>query len=154
MYQAPILLYCLLMKKYLIIGIAVVIAIAAVVFLTVHTRKTVTPSTGSGGTTLTTGVRGIVLLGPTCPVEHIPPNPACADKPYATAIAVYSAGSESPYMIGSSDANGAFEFPLPLGSYTLAAAGGTVFPRCAEASVVVTASGYATTTISCDTGIR
>src|ERR1035437_3981919 len=74
------------------------------------------------------GVRGTVLLGPTCPVERIPPDPACAEKPYATAITVYRTGSSAPFVIGNSDTAGAFQFPLPPGSYTLVASGGTMLP--------------------------
>lgn len=100
------------------------------------------------------GVRGMVSLGPICPVERIPPDPACALKPYATAIMVYRAGSKSPFVIGNSNASGAFEFSLPAGSYALAAKGGTMFPRCNETSVTVVSNAYAIADISCDTGIR
>lgn len=100
------------------------------------------------------GVSGTVLLGPTCPVERIPPDPQCAEKPYATAITVTRTGSTAPFVIGSSDVSGVFRFPLPPGSYTLTASGGKMLPRCSPIDVTVPASGYATTTISCDTGIR
>jgi|SRR3989344_8676138 len=102
----------------------------------------------------TSGVRGTVLLGPTCPVLRDPPDPQCADKPYATAIVVYRANSTSPFLLGNSNANGAFTLALPPGSYTLQAKGGATLPRCNEVSVVVPTSGYVTTNISCDTGIR
>lgn len=107
----------------------------------------VVPSSGSG-------VRGTVLLGPTCPVMRDPPDPACAEKPYATAIEVYRAGSKSPFVIGNSDTSGAFEFSLPPGAYTLSAKGGAMLPRCTETKVTVVPKSYATTSISCDTGIR
>ncbi len=102
----------------------------------------------------TSGVRGTVLLGPTCPVERMPPDPACAPKPYATTIVVYRTSSKSPFIIGNSNAGGAFEFSLPPGSYTLAAGGDTVLPRCAKTSVAVVPDDYTSITISCDTGIR
>lgn len=100
------------------------------------------------------GVSGTVSLGPTCPVERIPPDPACADKPYATAIVVYRAGSKSPLLMGNSGSNGAFSFSLSPDSYTLAVSNGTTLPRCASVNVKIAANTYATTTISCDTGIR
>lgn len=100
------------------------------------------------------GVRGTVLLGPTCPVMRDPPDPQCADKPYATAITVYRTDSNSVLATGKSDTEGAFEFSLPSGSYTLIAAGGTTLPRCSETNVAVVANTYVTATISCDTGIR
>ena len=115
-----------------------------------------TASTTSGGGTVpaTSGVRGTISLGPTCPVERIPPDPACADKPYATAIMVYRSGSKTPFIIGNSNAAGVFSLPLSPGSYTLNAGSGTMLPRCAPVTVAVAANTYATTSISCDTGIR
>jgi len=100
------------------------------------------------------GVRGTVSLGPTCPVERIPPDPACADKPYTAAIMVYRIGSNTPFMVGNSDTSGAFEFSLQPGSYTLKATGGVAFPRCNPTDVTIVKNSYATTTIFCDTGIR
>ncbi|MFA5942492.1 MAG: hypothetical protein WC798_02355 [Candidatus Paceibacterota bacterium] len=100
------------------------------------------------------GVRGTVSLGPTCPVERIPPDPACADKPYATAIAVYRTGLKTPFVLGNSDASGAFKISLPPGAYTLSATGGATLPRCNPVEFVVAPGAYTVASISCDTGIR
>lgn len=99
------------------------------------------------------GVRGTVMLGPTCPVERMPPDPQCADKPYATTV---TARRASGTVAGSvrSLADGTFTLALPAGTYTLSASGGQTLPRCADTSVTVPKAGYATTSISCDTGIR
>lgn len=105
-------------------------------------------------TPLTSGVQGIVSLGPTCPVMQNPPTQNCADKPYPTAITVYRAGSSSPFIVGNSNASGAYTFSLPPGSYTLKASGGTTLPRCAPVNVTVTSNTYATANIYCDTGMR
>ena len=116
-----------------------------------------TTSTGGGGAGIlpyTSGVRGTVSLGPTCPVMREPPDPQCADRVYATAVLVYRANSKTPFIIGNSDANGAFSFSLPPGSYTITAGGNTTLPRCEREEVNVGRGGYATTTIFCDTGIR
>jgi hypothetical protein len=99
-------------------------------------------------------VKGTVLVGPTCPVERIPPDPSCADKPLATAITVYKGTASTPYIVGNSDATGGFSFALPPGSYRLVAGGATALPRCNETSVTVTANAYTTARISCDSGIR
>jgi hypothetical protein len=109
---------------------------------------------GGGILPVNSGVRGTVELGPTCPVERIPPDPNCADRPYATTVTVYRIGSNSAFAEGRSDTDGVFQFSLPPGSYTLKAAGGTVLPRCSPADVTVGQGGFATTTISCDSGIR
>lgn len=139
-------------KSAVIVAGAALLIIAGLWLATMRTAKA--PDTGGGTVAPVSGVRGTVTLGPTCPVERIPPDPACADKPYATAIVVYPLGSKTPYIIGNSSADGTFEFPLPSGSYTLAAGGGRTLPRCAEVDVTVVAGTYATTSISCDTGIR
>lgn len=138
------------MKRYAIGIGALALAVAVALWVwDVRTAK----APGAGGD-LTTGVRGVVSLGPTCPVERIPPDPQCTDKPYATAIVVYRAGSQSVFVMGNSDASGMFKFSLPPGSYTLEATDGKIFPRCAQVSVEVPARGYTSTTLSCDTGIR
>src|ERR1035437_9718286 len=43
--------------------------------------------------TYQSGISGTVLLGPTCPVERIPPDPQCAPKPYSTSINILKSGS-------------------------------------------------------------
>lgn len=100
------------------------------------------------------GVRGTISLGPTCPVERIPPDPQCSEKPYATSIVVYRTGSASPYIIGNSNTDGSFQLPLPAGSYTLQAGGTSMLPRCNEVTVTVPSRAFITQDISCDTGIR
>lgn len=111
---------------------------------------TVTPIQSS---TANSRIRGTVLLGPTCPVMRDPPDPQCADKPYATAIRVYRLGSTDVFVSQQSAANGTFEIAVPEGRYTVTASGGTVLPRCAPIEVTVGATPV-TANISCDTGIR
>lgn len=119
-------------------------------------------ATSTGGSTLpyTSGVRGTVMLGPTCPVERDPPDPKCADRPYATSISVYRAVMNNPEQAGTlvttgrSDAEGKFAFSLSPGDYVLRARGGQVMPSCSDTPVSVPAGAYATITISCDSGIR
>jgi hypothetical protein len=102
----------------------------------------------------TSGVQGHVSLGPTCPVERDPPEPECADRPYATTIVVHRTGSPSVFATVESSVTGSFKTSLPPGSYTLAASGGSVLPRCSPVDITVAPSGYVTADISCDTGIR
>lgn len=100
------------------------------------------------------GIRGTVLLGPTCPVERNPPDPGCADRPYATSVTVVRKGSQTLFAITKSDTQGRFEFSLPPGDYTISAKGGEVMPTCQPLDVTVDAAGYASANIVCDTGIR
>lgn len=115
---------------------------------------TTTSGGGRGILPYNSGVKGSVLLGPTCPVMRDPPDPQCADKPYETTITVRRASSGLTFAVKKSDVNGAFEFSLPPGQYTLSASGGKMLPRCNDENVTVGASSYTTVNISCDTGIR
>jgi len=117
---------------------------------------TVVPKEPASGGVLpyNSGVRGTVLLGPTCPVERDPPDPMCADKPYSTTITVRHTGTTSIVTTGKSDADGTFTFSLAPGKYTLTAEGGPTLPRCNPVEAMVAATGYVTADISCDSGIR
>lgn len=117
--------------------------------------STSTPTSGGGGILpYDSGVRGAVVVGPTCPVERIPPDPACAPKPYATTITAERTGATSAFATTQSDATGTFQLSLPPGDYTISAQGGQTLPRCAPQNVTVGPSGYVTITLTCDTGIR
>ncbi len=100
------------------------------------------------------GVRGTVSLSPTCPVERVPPDPACAPKPYEAPIAILRKGEQKPFVVGTSNAEGVFQFSLAPGSYTLLTGELKKIPHCASVEVLVKANEYASTTISCDSGIR
>lgn len=100
------------------------------------------------------GIKGIIMLGPTCPVQRIPPDPKCADKPYQTLVTVFRS-SDPAHAIAftNSDANGMFSLSLPPGDYILGA-GESNLPRCDHPQVTVSPDSYTTANISCDTGIR
>jgi hypothetical protein len=125
-------------------------------FATCPTPTSTTPAETStpGIAPYKSGIQGTVMLGPTCPVQKIPPDPKCADKPYQTMIAIFRP-SDLVHAIAftNSDTNGNFKLSLPPGDYTLGA-GESSFPRCDHPQVTVGPNSYTTTTISCDTGIR
>lgn len=112
------------------------------------------PPVDSGLPPYTSGVLGKVSIGPICPVMKNPPNAACADAPYATIITIYKAGSNSVFTTTVSTTTGAFKVDLPAGSYVIKAGNNKSLPRCATITAIVVPHTYATTTISCDTGIR
>lgn len=66
-----------------------------------------------------TGITGTLSAGPTCPVETVPPNPACADRPVVGAVVVVNdlAGREVARV--TSDADGHFSLELAPGAYQL-----------------------------------
>ena len=99
-------------------------------------------------------VRGQVLLGPICPVERIPPDPACAPKPYQTKIDIFYGASKIAYKSIATDSSGSFTLSLISGSYVLRAAGGPVYPRCTDLSIQVIAGRTEKVIVNCDTGIR
>jgi len=99
-------------------------------------------------------VGGTVTLGPTCPVERIPPDPKCADKPYQSTIEVRITGNNKIVATTQSDNKGAFQVSLSPGQYDINATSGAVFPRCSTSTVIVESDKTVTRDLSCDTGIR
>lgn len=115
---------------------------------------TSTQVSGEGIARYDSGVRGVVQLSPTCPVERMPPDPNCAPKPYQTTVTMYRADDTAhAFVVTQSDAQGLFEATLPPGDYTIQA-GESMLPRCPQESVTVVPGAFVSTTISCDTGIR
>jgi hypothetical protein len=100
------------------------------------------------------GIEGSVTEGPTCPVEKNPPDPNCADKPYAEATVTVKNVSGDEYT-GKTGVDGKFRVVVPVGSYTVTVAPINIFPRCEENDeVAVEAGKFTNLEIFCDTGIR
>ena len=102
-------------------------------------------------------VIGRVILGPVCPVERIPPDPACAPKPYSTMITTWSTWTGSSYQPVRTDTKGEFRLSLSPGAYSVAASpptGGSPYPRCSVTKILVVANETQNVTVNCDTGIR
>jgi len=102
------------------------------------------------------GIRGVVLLGPTCPGG---PDPGANDPvpcvtPYAARLVVLDA--ESVPVAGiTSGPDGKFQVDLPPGEYVVApATGADTYPIAQPVSVVVSPGSYAEVEINYDTGIR
>src|SRR5581483_3863581 len=104
-----------------------------------------------GGTT--SGVRGVVTAGPVCPVERIPPDPNCADRPIAARVPVTHGPGGGVVASGSTGSDGSFQIAVAPGHYDVTAT--TQFAmRCDSVPVVVTADAFTDVTVPCDTGIR
>jgi hypothetical protein len=133
-----------------------------------------TPTTAPSGTTATTippittpvttvlpavsAVHGTVLFSPTCPVEQVPPNPACAPRPGAAHIQLVRADGTTAAQ-GDAGSNGQFFIQVAPGSYTVKATAPTpaAIGRGCTANpspVTVTPSAASSVAVSCDTGIR
>jgi hypothetical protein len=114
------------------------------------------PCPGTGPPQGESGISGIVLLGPTCPVMRDPPDPQCADKPFATHLVITTPDGAGVIKEFSSDADGKFKVNIPAGDYVVRSTADTnILPRCASnGTVTVGARTYIDVTIYCDTGIR
>lgn len=118
---------------------------------------TATPvSTNTSGDS---GIDGVVLAGPTCPVERV--GDPCPDRPIATTIGVFADTSETDIVAQTSAGqDGRFHHPLAPGVCTLRGACVTglsicsPYPRIIPQTVTVTAGGYTSVTVHADTGIR
>ena len=109
------------------------------------------PKPGGSGQT---GIAGVAVAGPTCPVETVG-DPACAPRQVegATIVASDEAGAEVATVITGLD--GSFFLALPAGSYIVTGAPvdglmGTPDPT----TVTVVDGGVAQIQIGYDTGIR
>lgn len=102
---------------------------------------------------LNTGVRGMVSIGPTCPVQRMPPDPNCADRPYK---ADFSITNKYGYAVSktASGADGKFEVSLPPGEYSIAPTAKTFLPRASAQSFTVPQAGFVEISIQFDSGIR
>jgi hypothetical protein len=100
------------------------------------------------------GVRGVVLLGPQCPVET--QASPCPDVPLPGAtIRVLRDGTPID-ATATSDGSGRFELRLPPGEYTLEAIVPEGGPGMSAKPVDVTvpAGGFVDVVVPVDTGIR
>ena len=102
------------------------------------------------------GIRGVVFLGPTCPVVMDPPDPECADRKYETTLALTTPDGARVVQEFNSDAQGRFSIGAAPGEYGIrSAVAANVLPYCSTNETVRVFSGtYTETTVYCDTGIR
>jgi hypothetical protein len=101
------------------------------------------------------GIRGSVILGPTCPLDHEPGSnePIPCLTPYAARLAVVDAEGQVATHV-TSGADGRFEVTLPPGEYTVAPENGDPYPFAQSVPVVVVAGEYVEIQVNYDTGIR
>jgi hypothetical protein len=104
----------------------------------------------------TSGINGYIHAGPTCPVQRIPPDPNCADRPFANAIVdILVKNSGNLLTSTKSNVNGNFHVNLAPETYIIKISStNSVLPRCSQSETVVTKNIFTSLDISCDTGIR
>ena len=99
-----------------------------------------------------TGIRGVAMLGPTCPVENA--ASPCPDRPFhGDVLATATDGSTTRV---STDAQGRFTMDLRAGTYVIVAvsSSGVGPPTPIPQTVQVRSGSYASVSLEVDTGIR
>jgi hypothetical protein len=110
-------------------------------------------STGDASEPADSGVQGVAFIGPTCPVERDPPDPACADRPLARAVV---RARRDGRVAGETrtDARGRFRLRLSPGRYRLYTSGGIQPFGAPVATARVVAHRFTRVTLHVDSGIR
>ena len=98
------------------------------------------------------GVTGIVLAGPQCPVERA--DSPCPDRPVADAVVVARDAQGNIVGTDESDSDGRFAMDLPPGSYRLQVEGIRGIQSSKPLTARVTPNRYTDVTLTVDTGIR
>ena len=102
-----------------------------------------------------TGIAGVALAGPVCPVESVPPDPNCAPRPVADAIVLIRDGGGSDVVRVVTAADGSFFAAVPAGDYVVEpqpVAG--MMGTAGSLQVAVTDGSAAQVQLDYDTGIR
>jgi hypothetical protein len=99
-------------------------------------------------------VTGTVSAGPTCPVERIPPDPNCADRPVSGAEIIFVNDGGNSVGSVSSDADGRFSISLPAGRYTLNPQPLPGFSGTAPTQMLLISNADVAVKLRYDTGIR
>jgi len=113
---------------------------------------------GDDGATTTTvssfAVSGYAHAGPVCPVETIPHDPACDDRPVSDAVLHLLDASGTVVAEVTTAADGTFTLTLPAGTYTLVPQPVEGLMGTAEPVEVIVDGPIAGIDIAYDTGIR
>jgi hypothetical protein len=120
----------------------------ALVLLLVGTSCSLVTGMG-GGQDANSGIRGVVLLGPMCPVERI--GSPCPDRPFAAVVRVSGPQGEATVRSGS---DGRFQIALAPGRYTLRASGSSSIQTSKPVEIRVVSGRWTTATVPVDSGIR
>jgi hypothetical protein len=110
----------------------------------------------ASGAVRTSGIAGRVVAGPTCPVERLPPDPACAPRPLAAALRIMLRGGHWSTTVRSGS-DGKFRVRLAPATYVVRPLQSptSALPRPGPPVIVrVTPHRFTSVTITYDTGIR
>src|SRR4051794_13900306 len=99
------------------------------------------------------GVKGVVTIGPTCPVQRVG-DPSCADRPYATTLKVVRARDHAFLKKFDSRSDGRFRVHLRRGRYLIEKVGRGALPSLAPVAVSVARHRFTRVAVRFDSGIR
>ena len=109
------------------------------------------PAAAPSATPVASGIRGRVILGPTCPVQASGQTP-CLTPHSATLVLTDRDGKEVARTTSGQD--GRFEFAVGPGQYTIQPQPGQPFPQAQPLDVTVVPGQFLEVEINYDTGIR
>jgi hypothetical protein len=113
-------------------------------------RGSATDPAGSRSSHPDSGIRGRVLLGPTCPVQRI--GQTCV-RPYQATFTIRSEPTGKLVAQARSSANGRFRLPLAPGTYLLVPQTGRAYPRSSPQTTTAHSHRYTRVVISYDSGM-
>jgi hypothetical protein len=99
----------------------------------------------------TTGIQGVALAGPQCPV--VTEASPCPDLPIEVTVVARDASGEVVAR-AESDASGRFRMVVPAGVYTVTVEGLTGIQFAKPVSVTVPSGRFVSVSVNVDTGIR
>lgn len=101
------------------------------------------------------GIRGSVILGPTCPTGSEPGanDPVPCLTPYSAQLVILDEDNEVAGRVTSGE-DGRFEVELPAGDYIVTPLGGDPYPIAQPIAVSVPIGEFVEVQINYDTGIR
>jgi hypothetical protein len=103
--------------------------------------------------TATSGITGVVLIGPMCPVMRA--DQPCPDQPFSATLLIRDNQGRELCSVFSGD-DGRFQVDLPPGSYEVVPVAGSAsgLPFAAAEWVMVVPGKYTELTVAYDSGIR
>jgi hypothetical protein len=100
------------------------------------------------------GIRGLVTLGPTCPVQ-VEGDPQPCSTTYAATLEIHDQASDKLITTVTSGADGRFEVRLAPGTYRIVPQVAEVLPIASPLENVVVAAGrFTEVQVDFDSGIR
>jgi hypothetical protein len=140
-------------ERHSLLRLLAVVVIAGMVAACTPAPSSPSSTPPSPAVALSSGVRGHVLAGPTCPVEKAGQSPCV--RPVDGAVIVATNGSGTEIGRGTSDADGAFLIRLPAGTYFIEPQPVSGIPGAALVQIVTVRAGeFTTLELQYDTGIR